>query len=103
MSQHKALYNSASWKRKRLAQLQAEPLCRYCKAAGKITMATVADHIVPHRGNVELFYYGRLQSLCAQCHSGAKQELELTGKLRGCDTDGLPLDANHHWNRGGVG
>ena len=99
MSQHKALYNTARWKRRRLAQLEAEPLCRYCKALGKITQATIADHVVPHRGDHDLFFNGKLASSCKPCHDGMKQELEKSGTMRGGDTNGVPIDPAHHWNR----
>ena len=76
MSQHKRLYNSKAWKKKRLDQLYKEPLCRYCLARGVTKAASVADHIIPHRGNLELFYHGALQSLCPVCHSSAKAQEE---------------------------
>lgn len=97
MGQHTHLYKTARWQRIRQAQLATEPLCRYCGQQGRITEATVADHVIPHEGDEQLFWHGELQSLCATCHSGAKQELEKTGRLRGCGTDGVPLDPNHHW------
>lgn len=97
MSQHKALYNTAAWKRKRLAQLAAQPLCAMCEAQGRVTAATIADHVVPHRGCLVLFYHGLLQSLCKRCHDGAKQQQELRGQLRGGDLNGYPMDASHHW------
>ena len=43
--------------------------------------------------------FDNLQPLCATCHSGAKASFERTGKLRGCDVDGVPLDTGHHWNQ----
>lgn len=99
MSQWKYLYNSKRWKDLRLVQLNKEPLCKYCKARGIIKVANVVDHVIPHRGDIELFYGGKLQSLCKACHDGAKQELEKSGILRGGDTVGVPIDSNHHWNR----
>ena len=34
----------------------------------------VADHIIPHRGDVGLFWYQEgIQCLCKRCHDGAKQ------------------------------
>lgn len=98
MSRHR-WYDSAAWQRRRAAQLAAEPLCRYCQARGILTPATVADHIEPHRGDAAKFWRGALQSLCARCHSGAKQAQENNGTLRGCDLDGEPLDGAHHWRR----
>ncbi len=64
-----------AWQKRRAAQLAAEPLCAYCRAEGRTTAATVADHITPHRGDPQLFR-GPLQSLCATCHSGRKQREE---------------------------
>lgn len=91
-------YNTARWKQRRALQLQTEPLCRYCQEiGGDVTPATVADHIEPHRGDYDLFYYGALQSLCATCHSGMKQELERTGRMRGHDAKGHPLKPPPHW------
>lgn len=68
-------------------------------ALGRITAATVADHVTPHRDNAEAFWGGALQSLCATCHSGAKAQQERGGGLRGCDVHGRPLDPGHSWNR----
>lgn len=74
----------------RKVQLAREPLCRYCQQMGRTVAATVADHVVPHRGNVTLFYGGELQSLCSTCHSSVKQAEE-HGHVRGCDVQGNPL------------
>ena len=92
-------YGTERWGRLRAAQLRLEPLCRLCKAIGRIRAATVADHVTPHRGNEYAFWNGALQSLCATCHSAIKQSLEKTGVLRGAAADGRPLDPGHHWNQ----
>ena len=95
------LYDKRRWRRESRRFLQAHPLCRMCEQIGKTTLATVVDHITPHRGDEELFWdeAGNWQGLCATCHSGAKAVLERTGKVKGCDLDGVPLDPGHHWNR----
>lgn len=67
-----------------------EPLCRFCAAHGRVTAATVADHIEPHRGDIAKFWRGELQSLCAHCHNSTKQAMEKSGRIKGCDTDGNP-------------
>jgi hypothetical protein len=69
-----------------------------CLQTGRLTAATVADHIEPHRGDPVKFWKGELQSLCDTCHNAIKQVQEKTGVLRGSDIDGMPLDPNHHWN-----
>ena len=92
------LYRTSRWLKKRDYQLTHEPLCRLCVQLGRETPATVADHIVPHRGDEIAFWTGELQSLCSTCHDGAKQEQERTGHLRGGHVDGTPADPLHPWN-----
>ncbi len=99
-SLYKHLYNTKRWYRMRHYQLRSHPLCAMCAKLARVTPATIADHIRAHRGNEELFFDPEnLQSLCKPCHDGAKQQYEKSGTLRGCDTSGMPLDANHHWNK----
>jgi 5-methylcytosine-specific restriction protein A len=71
-----------------------------CYQAGKRVMATVVDHIVPHKGDSALFWdsKGNWQSLCPTHHNAAKQKQEHTGKAIGCDASGQPLEPTHHWN-----
>lgn len=69
-------YKTARWQAKREAQLRAEPLCVMCEKAGRLTPATVADHVERHNGRHDAFWYGMLQSLCASCHSSDKQRQE---------------------------
>ncbi|MEX5576781.1 hypothetical protein [Pseudophaeobacter sp. A-200-2] len=71
-------YASKGWRGKggrRLTQLDAEPLCRLCPDHSK-QLATVADHVVPHRDDYGLFWFGALQSLCKSCHDSKKQRAE---------------------------
>ncbi|MBB6011890.1 5-methylcytosine-specific restriction endonuclease McrA [Aquamicrobium lusatiense] len=70
-------YKTARWQRRREAQLRDEPLCVMCQKAGRLTPATVADHVERHNGGYDLFWYGPLQSLCAPCHSSVKQREEI--------------------------
>lgn len=76
------LYKTARWLKLRLIHLSAEPLCRMCKAEGRITPATVCDHIKAHKGDPALFYGGPFQSLCKPCHDRHKQAEERTGKAK---------------------
>jgi 5-methylcytosine-specific restriction protein A len=49
--------------------LSRNPLCVECERQGRITPATVVDHIIPHKGNLELFWdEDNLQALCKPCH-----------------------------------
>lgn len=97
------LYKLKAWRDLRAQQLAIEPTCRMCRAAGRTTLATVCDHVVPHRGDLELFWKGPFQSLCDQapfrCHSSRKQRIEALGYEPGCDASGRPIDPGHPWNR----
>lgn len=58
------------WQRDRAQELKAEPLCRECLKSGIITVATIRDHIIPHRGDSVLFHDPKnRQSLCKPCHN----------------------------------
>lgn len=82
-------YKTAAWARLRKKQLAREPLCRFCRSKGVITQADTVDHIVPHKGNMDLFFsLENLQSLDKACHSSAKQRLEKSGEF-GCDENGI--------------
>ncbi|HMR51207.1 MAG TPA: AAA family ATPase [Amaricoccus sp.] len=84
-------YFTARWKRRRSMQLRVEPLCVHCLKLGRTTPATVADHVVPHRGNAALFWFGELQSLCDHHHNSAKQREERgAGATRGSGGADLP-------------
>ena len=49
--------------------LNRRPLCNACKIESLDRLATVVDHIKPHRGDTELFWdESNWQSLCKQCH-----------------------------------
>lgn len=51
--------------------LQQDPLCRTCKR----NPSTRVDHIIPHKGNWELFVdLGNLQGLCEECHNRKTRE-----------------------------
>lgn len=61
-------YN-ARWRKARVAYLASHPLCVRCNEQGRLTQATVVDHIIPHKGNYKLFWdINNWQPLCKQCH-----------------------------------
>jgi 5-methylcytosine-specific restriction protein A len=62
------LYN-ADWRRYRALYLAEHPVCVDCEKAGRLTPATVVDHVNAHRGDTALFWdVGNPQALCIQCH-----------------------------------
>jgi 5-methylcytosine-specific restriction enzyme A len=93
-------YHTTRWRKRRARQLAEYPLCAMCKKQGKVTAATVADHVEPHRGDAVKFWQGKLQSLCSTCHNIRKRMIEKHGHSAACDQDGLPLDEGHPWQRG---
>ena len=59
-----------AWLRLSRAFLKAHPLCAECQRQGRLTAATEVDHIIPHKGNKDLFWNeDNLQALCHECHS----------------------------------
>ena len=62
-------YNSV-WRKARETWLSRHPLCAECKRSGHVMPASIVDHIIPHRGDQDLFWdTSNWQSLCARCHS----------------------------------
>lgn len=87
------------WQKAREAYLKKYPLCIDHERRGYVEPATVVDHIIPHRGDMTLFWdSSNWQSLCKVCHDSHKQRIEKSGTDAGCGIDGLPIDRNHHWN-----
>lgn len=57
------------WQKARAGYLAVHPFCKRCLDTGKHTAATVVDHIVPHKGDKELFWdKNNWQPLCKRCH-----------------------------------
>ncbi len=68
------------WQKARIGHLRHHPLCVMCEAEGRVELATVVDHKIPHRGDQELFWNrSNWQSLCATHHSSDKQREEGSG------------------------
>jgi 5-methylcytosine-specific restriction protein A len=57
------------WRKRSKQYLLENPLCAPCKRLGVLTAATIVDHVIPHRGNMELFWdESNWQSACKPCH-----------------------------------
>lgn len=94
------LYDTTRWRQAARRFLVEHPLCCYCEKIGHTTAATVVDHVVPHKGDLSLFWdRDNWQSLCKPCHDSVKAREERGGVVVGCDVNGLPVDPAHHWNR----
>jgi 5-methylcytosine-specific restriction enzyme A len=77
----RALYNTARWQAVRWQVLvDALFTCARCGRLERDTSRLVADHKVPHRGDLALFWdRGNLQCLCKPCHDRDKQRDERRG------------------------
>lgn len=59
----------SKWQRVSKAYLRKHPLCVKCMEQGRYTMATVVDHIIPHRNDSTLMWSeSNWQALCKPCH-----------------------------------
>lgn len=71
------LRNSSAWRTAAHAYLARNPLCVFCEQYNRLTAAQCVDHIIPWRGDRELFWdHDNWQSLCNSCH-GRKGIAEL--------------------------
>ena len=102
--QYRRLYKTGRWRGKhgiRAKRLALEPICRMCYALGRVTVATIVDHIKPHRGNQVLFFdITNTQSLCDTHHSSDKQSEEIRGYSSRIGIDGWPVDGRHPFHAG---
>ena len=92
------LYHTKHWERRSALQRKMFPLCAMCLKKNIVTPADVADHIIPHKGDPKLFYFGELQSLCHTHHSGEKALAERGIEKNYMNTigiDGWPTDGDH--------
>ncbi|GMA64747.1 hypothetical protein GCM10025859_51870 [Alicyclobacillus fastidiosus] len=67
------------WRKVRLAYLKKHPLCVECERQGRITPATVVDHIVPHKGDKKLFWDSTNWQPMCKPHHDAKTAREDMG------------------------
>ena len=95
------------WQKARKTFLLSHPICADHEKRGMVMPATVVDHIVPHKGDMSLFWdHGNWQPLCAACHN-LKTAVQDGGgghgkaMMPGCDVNGVPIDGCHHWNKVG--
>ena len=71
------------WQKASKGFLRANPLCVYCLKAGDLRPSEVTDHIIPHKGDMGLFWdRSNWQALCKRCHD-AKTATEDGGFGRG--------------------
>lgn len=68
---------TGKWAAARLGYLAKHPLCCCHLANGHTRAADVVDHVVPHQGDMGLFWdSANWQPLCKWCHDTIKKTLE---------------------------
>lgn len=73
------------WQKARASYLARHPLCKHCERAGITCAAVELDHVIPHRGDMKLFWDNKnWQGLCKSCHS-RKTATEDSSFARGND------------------
>ena len=95
----KRLYDDRRWRKRSKHQRAEHVLCERCLARGKVVLAQVAHHVIAHDDDPELFWNGKLESLCELCHNGEAQQQEKRGYSTTIGQDGWPLDPLHPANR----
>ena len=71
------------WSKERTAHLNRYPLCVECLKLDVIRTATEVDHIIPHKGDMKIFWNHRnWAGLCKTCHS-QKTGREQAGNRQG--------------------
>lgn len=101
MSNH-PWYSLPLWRKLRKLQLSEYPLCHLCEKIGRTVPATTVDHVIPHKGDWNLFIERtNHQSVCTACHNAAKAMQEIHGYSQACDVGGFPIDAGHPWHKEG--
>lgn len=59
----------ARWHKASILHLLKHPLCAICAGNGRLEQAILTDHIIPHKGDMKLFWdESNWQSLCKKCH-----------------------------------
>jgi 5-methylcytosine-specific restriction protein A len=73
------------WQQASKMFLVSHPLCVECEREGRITAASLVDHVVPHKGNQQLFWdESNWQPLCKEHHDikTAKEDGAFGNKIK---------------------
>lgn len=82
------------WTDASAAYREHHPLCVGCAAVGRLTPTALVDHVVPHQGDMKLFWCtDNWQSTCRPHHDVIKQRMELLFAQGKCSRFDLRLDS----------
>ena len=100
-------YNTAQWRKLRLAKLASKPMCETCEARGEAVPANVVDHMRPINAGGDPFPpLDGLMSMCERCHNektaanDRKHKKPFARKVKGFDASGNPFDRSDAWHEG---
>lgn len=73
-----------TWEKERAAYLAVNPLCKRCMDHGKVTAASLVDHVVPVEDASDPLFWEveNWQPLCRDCHAVKTGEDRRAGKTR---------------------
>ncbi len=82
----------------RRSRLETEPLCRDCGQRGRITVATVPDHIIPLAlGGSDTD--DNIRCLCETCHDRrTREQFGFKPPRTPTGLDGWPENINNEWD-----
>lgn len=92
---------TTEWDKASAAFRVENPRCAMCLKRGKLSRSRVVDHIIPHKGDMALFWDAQnWQALCVSCHSSLKQQIERDGYTKEIDAvTGFYVDPDHPANK----
>lgn len=74
---------------------RSHPLCLGCEAVGRVEATSITDHVIPHRGDMAIFWdSSKWQPACEWHHSVVKQKLEVMHQQGKAAVDDLWLNSN---------
>jgi len=84
------------WQQLRLAALKRDKgLCQPCRRAGRVTLATAVDHIMPkaecRRLRIPSDYMNNLQGICKDCHDKKTMKENGGEPIKATGLDGWPV------------
>ena len=102
-SETRRLYKTKRWRELRWSVLVRDFFTCKMPDCGRVVADTsqlICDHVEPHRGDIEKFWAGPFQTLCADCHNNVKQKEEIAARAAGLDVyGGKPGSYRPDWLR----
>jgi len=94
-------YGTKEWKKARAECVRlAAYRCRLCGSSVRGLNKSRVDHVKTKKEFPALaLVQSNLRCLCVPCDNARHAEKGGAAADRGCDAQGIPLAAGHHWNK----